>query len=405
VKRRLKREPLVVVALIFSALTIRPSSAAGEGWRRIALQPSSQDAQVVSAINVTPTSGNPYWLLGGATAAAPPERKPSVWVSNDLQTFAPVAMQPNQGYGEIAEIFGIAAKGPQAEGLAAIGQAFGGAHGNPRTASWDGNVDGLREVRTNFELYNGPRQIAVRSIASNNNSYVIVGSRVSQNGRLGAASWHSTDGAEFTLFDNDEALSSAPNEQVQGLDVTTHFDGSFVAAGERLWWDPANSAETIDTDAIMWRSIDGKAWQRWTPQGFTLGGPGEQRIQKLSFNKSSLIAAGTETKNGVLRVVVWGPNGTKRVITAFGTSTDPLSTVTSLAQVGSTWFVAARINGVLKLASSVDTRTWTKVDLPKSLPSGGRARLVVVPASGSQLFVGASGLTGGGLWARVLTAG
>jgi hypothetical protein len=286
-----------------------------------------------------------------------------------------------------------------------VGQAFGGAHGNARTATWDGSASGLSEVRTNFELYNGPRQISVRAIAANNAGFVIFGSRVNQNGRLGAASWHSNDGVEFTLFDNDAALSSAPNEQLQGADVIVAPDGTYVAAGERLWWDPTNSAETINTDAMLWRSSDGQSWQRFTPTSFVLGGAGDQRIQKIRYAGAQLGAAGTETVDGRTHLTFWGPDGKKRRITALGSSTDPLSAVTSLARSNGYWFVGGRLGGQLRLARSTDGKRWVRVNLPRSLPTGGRARLVVIPNTNSTLYVGASGLNGGGLWALPLTTG
>lgn len=317
-------------------------------------------------------------------------------------------MYPLPGYGEIAEMFGIAGRATT-EGLsdiAAIGQAFGGAHGNPRTASWDGSSAGMSEVRTNFELYNGVRQISVRSITELNGTYVIFGSRVNQNGRLGAASWTSAEGDQFMLHDNDPALSSASNEQVQGLALTVgaRAEGStgsrrvFIAAGERLWWDPANSADTIGTDAAVWRSDDGVAWQRWTPTGFVLGGPGEQRITAVGEAEGQFVAAGTESVGGSVRAVFWSAAG-KRRIPVFGSTDDPLSAVTSIARVGRWWIVGARMGGVLKLAASRDGRSWTRLSMPSTgVPTGGRAKVVVLPDTGESVLVGFSGLDGGGLW-------
>ncbi len=394
--------------LSISALIEPPSAQASQAkWQRIVLQPSTLSTQVVAADRVEPADGAaPYWLLSGATASAPPARQPIAWIVKDFaQGAVPVPMQPNDGYGQIAEVFSIAARGPDGADIAAVGQAFGGAHGNARTSTWVGNETGLSEVRTNFELYNGPRQISVRAITANNDGFVIFGSRVNQNERLGAASWHSTNGAEFTLFDNDPALSSAPNEQVQGADVITAPDGTFIAAGERLWWDPANSADTIDTDAILWRSADGRSWERFTPPSFVLGGAGEQRIQKIRYANTKLHAAGTETINGRSHVVFWGPDGTKRRIAAMGSSEDPLSAVTSLVRSNGSWYVAGRIGGTLRLTRSTDGKNWAKVKLPPTLPTGGRARLIVVPDTNSMLYIGASGLNGGGLWALPLTTG
>jgi hypothetical protein len=389
-----------------SRAAVRP-----ERWERVDLQPVSATTQIVAAAHIISVDAPPYWVISGATAAAPPERKPAAWISKDLQSFAPIPMQPNQGYGEIAEVFGIAGRGPSGHDLAGIAQAFGGAHGNPRTASWDGSADGLHEVRTNFELYNGVRQISVKSIAANLNTYVIMGSRVSQNGRLGAASWTSPDGADFTLFDNDAALSSAPNEQLLAADITVDPSGNFVAAGERLWWDPTNSADTINTDAILWRSADGQTWSRWTPPGYKLTGKGEQRIQKVAFDNGKLVTAGTETVNGKVWVTVWGPNGKQR-ISPFGSSDDPLSTVTTLSVTDDRWIVGARVSGRLRMAISKraskakqSRNGWSETMLPSGLPTGGRARFVVVSetggAVGGALLVGASGLDAGGLWRQI----
>ncbi len=392
-------------------------------WQRVVLQPDGPSTQVVSAVRIAaPPGGSPVWILGGATAAAPPERAPAVWVAVGLNTssnagFERVPMAAFPGYGEIAEIFGVAghdiadvadasgADVADAGDIAAIGQAFGGAHGNPRTASWDGSAAGLSEVRANFELYNGPRQIAVRGITHANGRYVIIGSRVNRNGRLGAAAWTSADGAEFALHDDEPALFSAPNEQVQGLAITRGSSNSgpvFIAAGERLWWDPANSADTIGTDAVLWRSADGVSWERWSPKGFVLGGPGEQRITAVHVSGDQFVAAGTDSVNGTVRVVFWSSAG-KRVIKPFAVNDDPLSAVTSVARVGEWWVVGARMAGVLKLAASRDGRVWRSIPLPfRDVPTGGRARIVVLPDTGRTLLIGLSGLDGGGLWERPL---
>ena len=67
------------------------------------------------------------------------------------------------GYGEVSDLYSVAAT---PEGVAAIGMATGGAHGNPRTVSWRLTADNvLREVPAGFELYNGIRQIGVRAVA------------------------------------------------------------------------------------------------------------------------------------------------------------------------------------------------------------------------------------------------
>jgi hypothetical protein len=387
-------------------------------WNKVALQPASLVTQIVSAARVDSPEG-PLWLLAGATAPAPPTRRPAVWSSNDLSNFTPVELAPLPGYGEIAEVFGISGQSARqstgqageparnsAGRVAAIAQAFGGAHGNARTASWVGTHQALSEVRANFELYNGIRQIAVRSIAAGDAGFVIFGSRVNQNGALGAASWTSSDGDEFVLHDNDEALSSGFGEQVQGLDLVADGAGGFVAVGERLWWkDPGGERDVvIDTDAMVWRSGDGVKWRRDRPAGFILGGPGGQRLHQVLVFDGEVVAAGTETstKTGLAKFVVWSSAG-KGVVSPFPPTSDALSTVTGFERVGDQWFLAARVSGQLLLAASSDLRIWKNVSLPFFLPSGGRAKLIVIPGtSDNPLLLGASGLNGGGLFSGVL---
>ena len=46
--------------------------------------------------------------------------------------------------------------------MAALGAKFGGAHGYPRTSSWQQTPDGvLREVTAPFELFGGPQAVNV----------------------------------------------------------------------------------------------------------------------------------------------------------------------------------------------------------------------------------------------------
>ena len=78
----------------------------------------------------------------------------------------------------------------------------------------------LHEVAAAFELYNGPRQISVRTIVAGPAGWVIFGSRNNRNNRLGATAWTSSTGDDFTIHDDVPALSSQPGEQILGLDVT-----------------------------------------------------------------------------------------------------------------------------------------------------------------------------------------
>jgi hypothetical protein len=262
----------------------------------------------------------------------------------------------------------------------------------------------LTEVPASFELYNGPRQINVRTIVTNSgsaNGFVVFGSRVNRNGASGATSWTSADGGDFTIFDNDPALSSGPNEFNLGLDIANDGRG-YLAVGERMRVVPG----AVDVDAIAWRSDDGVTWSRWLPTGLNLGGKHDQRAQRVAVHTAAgkIVLAGTETDAKLSKFVVWSrhsANGSwhRQVIpsSVIAASADPLSTVSCLHVAPRLTIVCARSGDKLVAASSNDGRTWQRVVLPAGLPTGQRATLTIAEADGVRL-IGATGPTGGGLW-------
>jgi hypothetical protein len=392
----------------------QPFSAATT-WKRIELvDPSgAQRVAVASAFSnaAASTSAAVTWIAGSylepARTGEFQVHRPALWrcaLPNDC-TAVPVA--PRTPYGEVHDLYSVAA-GP--DGVVALGVATGGAHGNPRTQSWYLDETGtLREAAASFELFNGVRQIGVRTISRGPAGWVIFGSRINQNELLGAASWRPTtsgnqtfaDGSDFTLNDRDPALSSESNrEQVQGLDVSEIGD-VLVGVGERF---SANNG-SIDYDGIVWSSPNGDNWSRITPPGASIGGARDQRIQHVASNNDWVVFAGTETTNFVsTRFVVWSNKralpvtankdrlfaGTfsRSFISPFGKSNDVLSNISALTFLNGTLFVGGRIGSQLKLAKSVDGRNFENVVLPKHGATDNRSRLTLGVSPLNTLLVG-----------------
>lgn len=351
----------------------------------------------IAAIIRTPTD----WWIAGSYRDAAGERRPGLWKSGDATAWTRIETLAATPYGEVSELYSLAA---DSHGLAAIGMATGGAHGNPRTVSWILLSDGkLHEVVANFELYNGVRQIGARSISSGPAGFVIFGTRNNRNDRIGATSWTSVEGDDFTIRDNDAALSSGPGEFVQGLDVTSG-DSGYVAVGERLVIDGTK----IDTNGIAWRSLDGVTWQRFSPTGLVLGGPGDQRLQRVAIDGNRVVLAGTQTSGSTVSFLSWATQDGKRwkrtKLFGLKSSENALSNVTGLWNQAGQIVVSARVGSMLRAVESADGVRWHPLALPVDLPVSDRARLVVA-TQGSEVLVGASvfGVAqpeGGGLWKK-----
>ncbi len=335
------------------------------------------------------------WWVGGLYTTADGLPHPGLWRSTDGQRWERITAAPVTGYGEVSDLYSIAAS---PEGIVAIGMATGGAHGNPRTVSWKvGADDLLHEVRADFELYNGPRQIGVRTIARAGDRWVILGSRVNRNGLLGATSWTSITGDDFDIHDDDRSLSGEPGKQRQGLDVA-RVGSELIAVGEQLTTRPG----FIDTDAIAWSSVDGEVWTPWTgarTQGLRLGGGGDQRAQRIAVRGERLLIAGTQTVRDTTSFVAWiriANRWRKMLIPALGTSVDPGSNVTAALVADDGFYVAARSGDRLRLAYSADGRRWTSILLAGS-PRGTRSR-VGLASNGASIIVVARSETGGAVW-------
>ncbi len=357
------------------AFTVRPT------WRTVSVP--GAEARVVGMF----FDGSTWWF-SGSTRDPSGVQRPAVWTSSDLVSVTPMVMRPVTPYGEISEIYAIAAA---RGGAVALGMHTGGAHGNPRTGSWvlsssEASPPTMGEVKANFELYNGPRQIGVRSVAAvPSGGWVIFGSRVNRNGLLGATSWWSADGSEFAIFDDDPVLSAGVGQQHQGLDVAA--DGpQLLAVGEQF----AVRGGVPSTDAVVWTSTDGRTWMANTDRRLRDGGDGEQRFQRVAVSGDGAVIGGTDSAVRT-RLIAWERRGGKwhRSVLPLPSSDDALSGVTDVAIDGTVALVGAKVDERLLLVTRPVGGRWRRAILPAA-PTGRRAQLQV-GIGGANVVVAAMG--------------
>jgi hypothetical protein len=185
-------------------------------------------------------------VVVGATDDARGRTRPAVWESADAVHWRDVPLHPGDDfYAARAILFSVGCAGGR---LAALGAKSGGAHGNPRTATWRQRPDGsMAAVTAAFELFGGPNAVSVSRLAGGPTGYLIAGTRTS-----GAAVWSSRTGASFRIHEHVPGLASTARQHTQAFDAA--------------WWQGAWIVSGVTTDdtgrptATVWRGSGDGAW-------------------------------------------------------------------------------------------------------------------------------------------------
>jgi len=385
---------LVLVALPAAAVGCSDDGDAGAGaglrFEPIELpRPSGSTVRVAALAH-----GEGSWWAAGSTIDGDGARHPALWRSADVRTWTAVATAPVSFYGEKAELYSVAA-GPA--GVVAVGSASGGAHGNPRTASWVLEGDRLREVAAPFEQYGGPRAISVRAVAAGPDGFVIIGTRRAANERSGGVAWVSPDGQAFTLVDDDPALQSGPDELAHPLSVAGTADG-FVAAGDVRY----RGRGTLDADGIVWTSPDGRGWTRAAVGADGLGVDGSVSVTAVADSASGPVGAGVATDDEGAEVIVWRAEleGHWAALRLPGWGADPV--VTAMAADGESLVVAGR-RGDRGVTAVSDGEGWRLAALPDDAPAGPHVDVDVAVADGVAV-VAAADEAQAAIWRSTLTS-
>jgi hypothetical protein len=317
------------------------------------------------------------WYVVGATARGDRTR-PAVWTSPDAGTWTSVALDPRGDfYAARAVLFSVAC---HAAHVAVLGAKTGGAHGNPRTATWHQLPDGsLAAVSAPFEQYGGPNSISVRRMAGGEGGFQIVGTWSS-----GAVVWSSPDGRRFVQHEAAPGLASSPAAGTQALDAAWWHD-SWLVVGD-------STASGARLSGTVWTgSGDGP----WTPAAL----PGGARLavgERVVLTRDGPLVAGQRDD----AFAVWADHGSWTLTSTFGRQRADASEpdfVSGLAWTGHLVAATYSDGASFRLAVGPPEDLTDGVPLPADVDSTGD-HTVTVAAHGDQLLLLADDGVRGGVW-------
>ncbi|WP_067686101.1 hypothetical protein [Nocardia jejuensis] len=281
------------------------------------------------------------------------DREPAAWETDDGIRWRAVPVRPHSGYAFGAELISVGV----GDRLVVLGQAFGGAHSNPRMTVWSGDATGLEEYPQVVEMFGGPHAIAVTGAAALGGIDLLAGGWDGPGGRYGAAVWTSGDGARWTRHSDDPALSSAPGELTGVAEVTVGPRG-FVMVGQTLRGGA--------TRALQWISRDGVTWQR-------IELPGANALaSRVGCDAHGCVVLG-QTTGPTPRLRCWPSSGA--AVDGPGAAQVDLSQV--LLREGRA-LVVVRLNGVVHLDSlNAECDGRQEISLPVR---AGRAQVGLLPS-------------------------
>ena len=269
----------------------------------------------------------------------------------------------------------------------ALGQAFGGAHSNPRLTVWSGSTAGLVEHEQPFEMFGGPHAIAVNDAAAIPGTALLAGQWDGPTGRYGSAVWTSADGAVWHRNAADPALVSAVGEQTSALGAAAGPHG-FLVVGDTL--------RGALLTPLVWTSPDGGSWRRvepparWTP----VVPAGGATANRAACDANDCLVAGIAL-GSPWRALCWPV--TDGATIGIGT-TGPSGTTMAVSQAalaGDRAYIALRVNDRARLETvGRDCAGWHDVALPVG------ADEVRVGVLGGRLFLATTNATNSELWLK-----
>lgn len=333
----------------------------------IAWQPASVSAEDAIMLRESTACGGSFFVVGALRDKAGGTR-PAAWMSRDGATWSPMTFAPKTYYGRQHIMYAVACANGR---LAALGAKIGGAHGNPRTSSWQQSSDGvLREVTAPFELFGGPQALNVSRLAAGPSGFLISGNRMS-----GAAAWVSADGSRFAIVERARELSSDQVGETYAFDAAALPPGWIMVGG-------IIPKGRVDRDPMGWRSPDGRTWTRLSVAGATEDYDELQRVAVLDGVPVAVGLRGATFGAWRLDGDTWRPAG------AFGTVPPGAGTSVRSLVVSNGRLLAVTVNpqGYAGWVSTDRGGTWRQVGLP-SVPAGADHAVSLTAASDGRLLL------------------
>jgi len=372
-----------------AACTNEPSPPPGPvelAWREVTLPPPPEGTRNVLA--GTAFCDDHWFIVGGhdlvGTDGADPDEEwlgtddtmdPAAWTSRDGQTWTALPVAAHSYYGVRSLLWGAACRDGT---LVALGGKVGGAHGNPRMASYhpvraaDG-TEVLTEVDASFELFGGPKATNVGRITAGPPGYLIVGNR-----SAGAAVWLSPTGEAFEIIEGAPVLSDSPERATWAADAAYH-DGEWIVVGAVVL------TGRPDRDPAAWRSSDGRTWTAMTADAT----PDYDQLSLVASVAGSLTAIGTH--GPTFRAWRLEPDGWRATGRFGSTHVEPRDgQLTSaipvdLAAAGDHLVAVVKAGWTYELWLSADAgNSWRPVVSPTDMPADGDQRVAItgIPGGG-----------------------
>lgn len=343
--------------------------------------------------------GTSPWLAAGATISVDRGRQVAVWTApSPAGLWARASTAAVSGDGPQDTITGLARDGSV---TVAFGSRSSPIHGIPRPSPWvavNRAATSWQEVPTRRELFGGENVVAIGGLAGGPHGFTVAGTWSNKADRPVATVWRSGDGRSWQRDDADPSLTGARGQFTAALDVADGPTG-LAAVGSVLTVSPANPyAER----GALWESRDGSVWDHVGDEDGRLGRPGEQvRVDLVAALGGGWIATGSRTTPGssALMVWSWGPRG-RPAATALAAA-GPVH-ATALA-VSDTAVVVGGVAGgrpVLweaRTSGGLRVGRWRRVALP-SQPRVGGATRVLVAARGPSVLLVVGTSAGSWLW-------
>jgi hypothetical protein len=369
----MRRGWFVLVAVLLAAACSAPAPplAASQGWLEV---PSPQvGARVL--VMAAPTGG----LVAFGSVPGPDRYAPAAWSTADARTWTALPLTPATGYGRQAELTMAAADGAR---VSAWGQAFGGAHSNPRPTLWNGTAAQLTEHEQSFILFGGEDAIATVAEAASAGTFLLAGAWDGASGRYGAAVWTSPDGEHWTRSADAPGLASGPGEQTFARGAAAGPGGFLLLGSTQL--------AAGGTLPLAWTPNPDGSWHR-----IPLPSSGPAVATTAACDAAGCVVVGT-TADVEQRPVCWtltdGVPGARHD----GPGTGVLGVTQALLAGGRVYTVSdaghhARLD--------VLDRDCTN---PASLPVPAEADGAALAALGGMLVLSTTTPDGGRMWTRVL---
>lgn len=336
--RRIALAALLTAACVACTTTQQPTIV--HGWQE--LPPPAAGARVLAIV----PDGSALLVLGSVPGKD--GRAPGAWTTTDGRTWHTVPLRPHTFYAYQAELIAVGVANGR---ITALGEAFGGAHSNPRMTVWSGDANGLEEHEQPFEMFGGPHAITVGDATALPGTALLVGQWDGPS-RYGAAVWTSPDGATWQRNAADPALASAPGEQTSALGAGTGPPG-FLVTG-----DTQRGPRLLP---LLWTSKDGRAWRRIDVPPPAKGGA--EADHAACDDAGCVLVGAAVTENW--QALCWPATTTLSVSAPGAGPTGDTMQTDQILLHGNEVLDALRIDGAARLESaSRDCTHWTAVALP-----------------------------------------